>query len=173
MYKRIAGGNNLRNLGKRGKSKAKEIGMAHIKNNIREYSIVLLLFLIGFILGIIFVNNASGSQIEDITSYLNEFVHSVKTNAQIDKGVLLKDCLISNFLLVLALWFVGSTVIGIPIVYGIVIYRGFCLGYTISSVIATLGMGKRHPICNKFYPITKCYFYSMYISISGKWDETI
>ena len=40
------------------------------------------------------------------------------------------------------MWFVGSTVIGIPIVLGIVAFRGFCLGYTISSVVAVWGIGK-------------------------------
>ena len=138
----IRGGNKLRNLGKRQGSKLKDILITHVKNNLREYSIVLLLFLIGLIFGIIFINNSSQNQVEDITNYLNEFVNSLKADAQIDKGVLLKDCLISNFLLVIALWFVGSTVIGIPIVYGIIIYRGFCLGYTISSIVAIMGIGK-------------------------------
>ncbi len=157
----------MRNLGKKRNSRVKEIFVTHIKNNIREYSIVVLLFLIGIICGVIFVNNASEMQIEDITSYLNDFTNSLKENAQIDKGVLLKDCLISNFLLVLALWFVGSTVIGIPIVYGIILYRGFCLGYTISSIVATLGIGKRYFVCYNIDFTTKYYFYSMYISISG------
>lgn len=163
----------MRNLGKKQGSKLKEILITHVKNNLREYSIVLLLFLIGLIFGIIFINNSSQNQVEDITSYLNKFVNSLKTNAQIDKGILLKDCLISNFLLVLVLWFVGSTVIGIPIVYGIIIYRGFCLGYTISSIIATLGMGKRNIICSNINTITKHYIYSMYISISSKWYKVI
>lgn len=157
----------MRNLGKKRNSRVKEIFVTHIKNNIREYSIVVLLFLIGIICGVIFVNNASEMQIEDITGYLNDFTNSLKENAQIDKGVLLKDCLISNFLLVLALWFVGSTVIGIPIVYGIILYRGFCLGYTISSIVATLGIGKRYFICYNIDFTTKYYFYSMYIGISG------
>lgn len=171
-YRKL-GGNNLRNLGKKRSSRAKEILLTHLKNNIREYSIATLLFLIGLIFGIIFVNNASEMQVQDITGYLSEFVNSLKNNAQIDQTTLLKDCLISNFLLVLALWFVGSTVIGIPIVYGIILYRGFCLGYTISSVIAALGVGKRNVICGKFYLITKHPLYSMYFSISGKWHEII
>ncbi len=36
----------------------------------------------------------------------------------------------------------GTTVIGIPIVFGILIYRGFCLGYTISTFISTIGIAK-------------------------------
>ena len=40
------------------------------------------------------------------------------------------------------MWFAGSTVVGVPIVLGIVMYRGFCIGYTISALIAILGNGK-------------------------------
>ena len=38
------------------------------------------------------------------------------------------------------MWIAASTIIGIPIVYGTIVYRGFILGYTISSVIMTLGI---------------------------------
>ena len=31
---------------------------------------------------------------------------------------------------------------GIPVVFGIVVYRGFCLGYTISACISVLGTSK-------------------------------
>lgn len=31
---------------------------------------------------------------------------------------------------------------GIPIVFGIVLYRGFCLGYTIATFISTIGFSK-------------------------------
>ena len=40
------------------------------------------------------------------------------------------------------LWFLGSTVIGFPLIYVVVGYKGYCIGYTISSVIATVGTGK-------------------------------
>ena len=79
---------------------------------------------------------------EEISSYIQEFVNNLKNNVQIDKTELLKDTCISNFVLTLILWFVGSTIIGIPIVYGIIAYKGFCLGYTISSSVATLGTRK-------------------------------
>lgn len=144
MYKKkgtLWGGNNLRNVGRRKNSKIKNIILSYIKNNLKEYTIITIIFLIGLIFGIIFINNAGQTQIDEITSYINDFVNSLKNNIEIDKAGLLKDTLISNFVLALGLWFVGSTVIGIPIVYGIIAYRGFCLGYTISSSIATLGTG--------------------------------
>ena len=45
----------------------------------------------------------------------------------------------NNIFLVFILWFAGTTIVGIPIVFGIIIARGFCLGYTISACVITLG----------------------------------
>ena len=44
--------------------------------------------------------------------------------------------IISYFSLI---WFMGLTVIGIFVVYLIICFRGFCFGYTISSIILALG----------------------------------
>ena len=40
------------------------------------------------------------------------------------------------------LWFAGTTLIGIPAVIGIILYRGFCLGYTVSACTYVMGFGK-------------------------------
>lgn len=151
---------------KRKNSRIKEILISYLKNNIKEYSIVMIIFLIGLIFGVIFVNNAEKNQISEITSYINDFVNNLRNNIEINKAQLLKDTLISNFLLALELWFVGSTVIGIPIVYGMIAYRGFCLGYTISSIIATLGIRKRNFIYYNINITTKHLIYSMYTIVS-------
>lgn len=129
----------MRNIGK--SNKFKEIFIAHINNNLKEYLIVILIFLIGVIFGVIFINRANEVQVEEISTYINDFINQLKNNIQINKVDLLRTSLVSNLLLTILLWFVGSTVIGIPIVYGIIAYRGFCIGYTIASSIATLGSG--------------------------------
>lgn len=120
-------------------SRVKETLKNYINNNKREYMLVILLFIIGIIIGVIFINKSSEIQIEDITTYINEFVLKMKENNSINRIALLKEEVISNLLLAITMWFVGSTVVGMPIVYGILIYKGFCLGYTISSIMLTLG----------------------------------
>ena len=130
-------------MDKRKKSKAKNMLLEHIKTNSKEYYIALILFLIGVTVGVLFINNTSQSQGEIISEYLNTFVSEIKTEEfNINKLDLLKQSIINNIGLVITLWFVGSTVIGIPIVCGIVVFRGFSFGYTIASVIATFGAGK-------------------------------
>lgn len=123
-------------------SKIKEIVFSHIENNLREYIVFTVIFLIGIVIGVIFINNVSENQGLEITNYITSFVSSLKENNEINNFVLLKYSIKKNVVLATILWFMGSTVIGISIVYLIVAFRGFCLGYTISSMIATFGLWK-------------------------------
>lgn len=114
----------------------------HIKDNLKSYMIISLILLIGIILGVIFVNNMNETQSKEVRTYLTDFINALKNGSTIDNGALLKKSIGNNLLLVLFMWFVGSTVIGIPIVIGMVAFRGFCLGYTISAGIGVWGTGK-------------------------------
>ena len=118
----------------------KNIIYNHIANNIKEYIIIILIFIIGIIAGVIFVNNSSDTQKSEISTYISNFITSLKDSGNtIDKTALLKDTIKNNILLAILLWFMGCTVVGVPIVYAIIAYRGFSLSYTIASLMATLG----------------------------------
>lgn len=120
----------------------KKIIYEHLVNNSKEYLLVILIFLIGVFLGVMFINNIKEVQVSEITSYLNNFVDKLKTTENLENMKILKTSMLDNIILAIALWFFGTTVIGMPIVFGIVLYRGFCLGYTIASVITIMGIGK-------------------------------
>lgn len=120
--------------------KIKNIIKQHILNNSREYIIVTLIFIIGIFLGVLFVNNINETQRSDVTTYFNSFLEKTKNAENIDRLELIKTSIIQNVLLAITLWFFGTTVIGIPVVFGIVLYRGFCLGYTIAICISIMGL---------------------------------
>ena len=82
------------------------------------------------------------AKIEEINTYLNGLVNNIKNYESIDFISLLKQSIISNFIVIIILWFGASTIIGIPVVYGIVLVKGFTIGYTISSIISCFGSGK-------------------------------
>lgn len=124
---------------KKSRGNAARIITSHIINNLRAYLSVIVVFLIGMVLGVVVINNSSAEQITQIDDYINNFISDLKEYGDIDKTTLLAETFFNNLYLILALWFVGSTVIGIPIVYGMIAYKGFCLSYTISSSIITLG----------------------------------
>lgn len=114
----------------------------HLINNSKEYIIVTLIFIIGIFVGVLFVNNMKEAQRIEINTYINNFINGFKNTENIDSLKLLRDSINEKFILAVGIWFFGTTVIGIPIVFGIVLYRGFCLGYTISVCISILGMSK-------------------------------
>ena len=123
-------------------SQAKNIFYTHLENNIKAYFIVSVLFIIGVIIGIIFINNLQDTQKSEISEYLNSFITALKNNQEINDGVLLKESILKNLKLTLFLWFMGMSVIGILGVYLAICFRGFILGYTISSAIAFLGLNR-------------------------------
>lgn len=131
---------SMRNKQRRG------IIQTHIINNLRNYVILTIIFLIGVILGVIFINNANEVQSEEISTYIIEFIEKIKGNANIDYIKLFMSSVKQNLLIALLLWFAGLTVFGIFVVYGAICFRGFCLGYSISSIIATLGTKSRKHI---------------------------
>lgn len=122
--------------------KIKEIIKQHVKNNKKEYIIVTLFFILGIFLGVFFVNNIEESQKTEITEYLNHFIDKMKTTEKLDSMSLLKTSITQNIFLAVTIWFFGTTIIGIPVVFGIIMYRGFCLGYTISVCVTVLGLQK-------------------------------
>lgn len=132
----------MREVHTRKKSNVKELVLNHIYQNIKAYLVIIIIFIIGIVAGIIFINNTNESQSAEIQNYITNFVNSLQQDYHIDKLELLKKSLGDNFILILTMWFIGSTVIGIPIIFGIVLFRGFCIGYTVSSIIAALGIQK-------------------------------
>lgn len=123
-------------------SQIKELIIKYIKNNFKEYILTILIFLIGLFIGVMFVNNCSEDKIELIDEYILQFEVKFKQIETIDKNVLFISSAKNNILLAIGLWIAGTTVVGIPIVLGIILYRGFCMGVTISSISMTLGVEK-------------------------------
>ena len=93
-------------------------------------------------LGVFFINQTAENQIKEVHQYLGDFINQLKETPNINQMQILKTTIIDKIYLTIAIWFFGTTVIGIPIVFGIVAYRGFCLGYTISAIISCMGFTK-------------------------------
>ena len=106
-------------------------------NNLKAYFIIMVIFLVGIFFGVLFINQTENKS--DIEKYINTYIDETKTLKTGNYLGELKKEIKSNIILVFALWFAGTTIIGIPIVLGIILFRGFCLGYTIASCAYILG----------------------------------
>ena len=108
-----------------------------ILTNVKSYFIVIIIFTVGIFLGVLFINQTQDKT--EIEKYINTYVDETKILQNGNYMAELQKDVKNNVILVLLLWFAGTTIIGIPIVLGIIIIRGFCLGYTIASCAFVLG----------------------------------
>ena len=144
---------NSKYMGELGK-----ILLQHINSNLKDYLILSIVFIIGVMAGVIFINNSNEQSKNEISGYINGFIDTIKEeNYEIDKWKLTKMSIWENLKTVAIIWIAGSTIIGIPLIYVITSYKGFCIGYTISAIISSLGIGKRNSIFTCFIISTKYY----------------
>ena len=120
----------------------KEIMLNYILDNSKKYILVTLIFIVGIFAGVIIVNNSSQDTNSQIANCITEFINSFKMTQEIDSGDLMILSIKRNVIIALFLWFAGTTVIGIPVVFLLIFYRGLSLGYTISAFTCVLGTGK-------------------------------
>lgn len=113
--------------------------VSHIQNNLIDYLIVSIIFIIGILIGIVFINNLSNGKFQETTDYINSFVSSLKNKNNIEETQVLQKSISNNLFIGILLWIFGSTIIGLIAVYFIIGFKGFCLGYTISALIVGLG----------------------------------
>ena len=119
------------------KSEILNIIKEEIISNYKSYILVIILFSVGLFLGVLFINQTENQ--ENVIKYINTYIDEIKISESNSTIVQLKTDIKNNIFLVFILWFAGTTIVGIPIVFGIIIARGFCLGYTISACVKTLG----------------------------------
>ena len=114
----------------------------HIENNLREYAIASIIFIIGILFGVIFINNLNDTQNIEIGNYISTSIENLKESQDINQLLFIKKTIKENLTFVTLLWLMGSTVIGLLLVYIIVAFKGFCLSYTISAIFHVLNNGK-------------------------------
>jgi stage II sporulation protein M len=108
-----------------------------VLNNMRSYVIVMVILLAGIFLGVMFINKTDSKS--EVESYINTYIDETKLLQDGDYLSELQKDITGNIVLAFLLWFAGTTIIGIPIVFGIILFRGFCLGFTISACVYVLG----------------------------------
>ena len=106
----------------------------YLKINIVSYFVVILIFLIGIVLGALAIKVLPDTQKMELVQYLNiffsEFAHQAQGNMEI-----LLTTLGSNLKIILLLWVLGFTIIGIPFVLFIIFTRGFIIGFTVGFLV--------------------------------------
>ena len=123
-------------------SKIKNLVKEHILKNKRQYAITFAILFIGIAIGVAYVNNFNNEKTQNTSEYIIEFVEKYKLIEKVNSGELFKISMVQNCVLGILIWFFGTTIIGLPVVFGLILYKGFSLGYTIAAITISLGTTK-------------------------------
>lgn len=111
----------------------------HVQNNFWLYVVSLLCICTGIVLGIYSVRYMGGFEKNDLLSYIKGFSNSINSGG-IDYKSILIETIKSNMVILIVVWFLGLTMVGIPVILIIDIIKGFTIGFTISFIINGLGI---------------------------------
>lgn len=107
------------------------------KNNI--LLVVTVIFLLGLIFGSIYITILKTTEKKVILDEVNNyFLSNIKLNFD-DKINIFKNNLISNLLYTISMWLLGISVIGLPIIFIMIFFKSFILGFSVSSIFAKYG----------------------------------
>ena len=110
----------------------------HIQENFWLYIISILSVFTGIILGIYSVKYMGEFERNDLLNYLMNFIDPSNANGISYKLIFLQS-IKNNLPVIIFLWFLGLTIVGIPIIIIIDLLKGFTVGFTFSFMISGLG----------------------------------
>lgn len=104
-----------------------------IKNNKLLFTLILIM-IIFLIIGVLYPAILSSNNKELIKSSLNQFFLSISKDKLNYLSALITS-LSNNIIITLIIWLLGISIIGIPLIMLIFIFKSFILGFSISSII--------------------------------------
>ena len=117
-----------------------KILIEYVIKNKKNFIIIAILFCIGIAIGTFSVNNSNESQKQELNDYITNLIEKIKETESINNIELLLLSIKENATIILIIWFLGCTIIGGVFIYLAIIYKGFTIGYTISAMVAVLGI---------------------------------
>lgn len=117
------------------------------------FIILNLFFLIAILIGVFYFKSVLNNNFFEENPNILENIDFTEFR-NIDKKSMFFEILFKNSLLLILMWIIGLSVLGIPILILIILYDGFSLGITISYILSTLG----------FYEGYKFIYITMYVT---------
>ena len=110
----------------------------HIQENFWLYIVSILCVFTGIILGMYSVKYMGEFEQNDLVNYLTSFIGPSNANG-ISYKLIFSQSIKNNLPVIIFLWFLGLTIVGIPIIIIIDLLKGFTVGFTFSFMISGLG----------------------------------
>ncbi|WP_026881350.1 stage II sporulation protein M [Clostridium akagii] len=111
----------------------------HFHNNLWLYVLSSVCMCTGVVLGVYTVKYMSSFERNDLLGYLTSFAKNDGLKS-INYNQVLLESIKNNIPLIAIVWFLGLTMIGIPIILVIDALKGFTVGFTVTFFVNGLGI---------------------------------
>ncbi|MDR1616798.1 MAG: stage II sporulation protein M [Syntrophomonadaceae bacterium] len=108
--------------------------LRHFRENRWQYLLISTIFAIGFLAGNYEAANLSAATKNYLLGLLDNFLR-LEVQSRAGGQDVLTDAMLNQGKIVLAIWFIGLTVIGLPLILAAVFFRGVSLGFTLKFLI--------------------------------------
>lgn len=110
----------------------------HIRNNRWQYLVISLVFLIGLVMGSQKVDGLDGGVRDHLVQMIDNYLQEGRDAPVYGPGIFMA-ALATQAKTIVAIWFLGLTVIGVPLILAVVFLRGYALGFTIGFLAQQKG----------------------------------
>ncbi len=101
----------------------------------RLYLVLIIILLIGVLLGLLYPWTLSLENKELLTTSITSFFNNI-ANDKLDYMMGLKNAILSNLSFLLGIWFLGISILGVPIIAILLMVKGFTFGFSIASMVS-------------------------------------
>lgn len=109
------------------------------RDHISIFIFVLSLFIVGVMFGAVIVNSLGLEQKQDLFDYLTKFFNEFGGSSTLPTGGLLLSTFFENIKIVLLIWILGISVIGVPLTLILLFSKGVVIGFTVGFLVNQSG----------------------------------
>src|SRR5690625_7341915 len=121
----------------------KALTFEHIKEHMTIYVFMVILFLTGIIFGAIIVNSMNFVQKQDLFFYVDRFFGQIIDHRAIAQQEIFKSSLFYHMKYLLLLFILGLSVIGLPVVWILLFFKGLVVGFSVGFIVSQLRSEER------------------------------
>ncbi len=102
--------------------------------------LISVILISGLLMGSLAAGKLDHAQSQDLSIYLKEFIQKV-SGINFDSAKIAKNSMINNTIMIAAIYVLGLTVIGIPLILTILFVRSFIIGFAVGFLTKDLSLG--------------------------------
>ncbi len=106
-----------------------------LRAHLVAFFFMVLFFIIGIVVGALAIKILPEDQKAELVSYLHLFFLGLTQGGELTGSELIVPALVNNVKVILLMWLLGFTVIGIPFVVFLIFTRGFIVGFTVGFLV--------------------------------------